>query len=236
MRFYVPPAAVDGGRVRFDQSQRHQLRDVLRVRPGTRVAAFDGSGVELELRLDDASLASAVITGRRCPTVEPVVCVTLYQSLLRAPAFDLVLQKATELGVARIVPAIARRCVARAALGERKRRWLEVVREAAEQSGRVRLPEVSPVVGLREAFSDATASEAWPALLWEEPGGRPLGRAWRAARRGEASLFIGPEGGFEEAEAREAEQAGLAITTLGTRVLRAETAAIVACALLLEEP
>lgn len=224
-RFYVPPEAVGGGRVAFSPAQRHQLRRVLRLRPGDRALAFDGSGAEYLVALEGPECATATILRRAQPAVESPVRLALYQALLKPPAFDLVLQKATELGAARIVPVLAQRCVARCVPGERKAHWWDVAREAAEQSGRVHVPEIAPAT----PFAAALASGPRPAILCDPSGPHPLAATPAAP---EVALFIGPEGGFTSEEIDAARQAGAIIASLGPRTLRAETAAVAGCALL----
>ncbi|MHB8618573.1 MAG: RsmE family RNA methyltransferase [Chloroflexota bacterium] len=220
-RFYV---RLEDGRAHFQPDQLHQLRNVLRLREGDRLAVFDGSGREWVARLagDHAELETEV-QGQ----VEPRIRLVLYQSLVRAPRLELVLQKGTELGVSAFVPFVSQRTVAS---GDHLGRWEAIVKEAAEQAGRRVTPAVCRPVSCEEAIRRAGGQEA--ALMpWEEAQGQRLADAYTGAD--DVGLIVGPEGGFTAGEVELARRAGVATVTLGPRVLRSETAAIVAAALLL---
>ena len=140
---------------------------------------------------------------------EPRLRLTLYQALIKAPRFDWVLEKGTEVGVSSFVPVVSSRSVVRPAEASASRleRWRRIVTEAAEQSGRSRVPQVSPPV----AFADAVASAPGLRLLpWENEANATLREALAAERPPEAiSLFIGPEGGFPMEEVEMARRQGV---------------------------
>jgi 16S rRNA (uracil1498-N3)-methyltransferase len=238
-RFFVPPAAIAGEWVTFDSEQAHQLRSVLRLRPGARVLALDDSGFEIEVELSEVERDSA--RGRACGRVtcrtEPALHLTLYQGVLKGDHMEWVLQKGTELGVSAFVPLLsARSVVAGVERIEKKRpRWERIIREAAEQSHRGRLPRLlAPLPFDRACQEIARAGDAaW--IPWEEAAGNSLVEALRAAASPppRAALLIGSEGGFEAAEVREAQAHGITPVTLGPRILRAETAALAAATLIL---
>lgn len=236
-RFFVPDGTLSGPEVNLHGDLAHRLARVLRLKRGDTVVLSEGGAVEYEVRLTDVSpkaVAAEIIAQRDAPA-EPDVQVVLYQSLIRANRFDLVLEKGTEIGVARFVPLIPSRGQIQddEASGNRMDRWHRVVVEAAEQSGRGRPPEVNPPAHFEEAVRSADGLRLFP---WEGEGGEPLGSYLRSLseRPESVSLFIGPEGGFEAAEVDSARNEGLKLVTLGPRILRSETAGIVAAAIVLD--
>jgi len=242
-RFFVPRSALSGDEVRLEGDLAHQLSRVLRLEAGAAVVLLDGSGLEYETRLDVVGphRVTATVVGRRLGQPEPRVRVVLYQSLVKGERFDWVLEKGTELGVAAFVPLLSRRNVVRAAPGRsgRPERWRRVVREAAEQCGRCVLPEILPAEGLNEALSEAADLRLLP---WEGEEALGLAVALQQARpaleaveRPTVAVLIGPEGDFAAEEVALAREAGAQVVSLGPRILRSETAGIVAAAAVLYE-
>lgn len=226
-RLFVEQVLAVGAQAGLDGPQAHYLGRVMRVGPGDAVILCDNVTGEWACRVTEA--------GKRHVTVavetmlrprEEVPDFTLCAALLKKDRFDLVLEKATELGVARIQPVLTRRCVADKLNLERAR---SILIEAAEQCARTALPELLPVVKLDALLKDWQADRAL--FFADENGGEPAAACFAAAP-GPAALLIGPEGGFDEAEraAIRALSQTRAIT-LGPRVLRGETAAIAATAL-----
>jgi 16S rRNA (uracil1498-N3)-methyltransferase len=211
---------------------------VLRLKRGDHVILTEGGPREYEVQLTAVSphAATAVLLREREAPREPSVEITLYPALIRANRFDLILEKCTEIGVVRFVPVIAARSQVQGngePSGTRNDRWQRIVVEAAEQCGRGRLPRVDQPLPFEDAVRGALGTKLLP---YEGERTQALGRYVRGlSRRPHAvSLFIGPEGGFEDAEVALARDAGAAIVSLGRRIMRAETAAIVASALTLE--
>lgn len=195
---------------------------------------LDNSGDECEVELTAFGRGGITcrVLARRAAPAEAGPRVTIYQCLLKGEKFGWVLQKATELGVAEIVPVVSERTVA--AEGKRER-WERIVREAAEQSCRARLPVLHDPIPWRAAVAHAAAAGS-PALVpWEEADpNTPLGPALSRARSAPgAGLFIGSEGGLTADEIALAGAAGIVAVSLGPRAFRAETAAVAALALLL---
>jgi 16S rRNA (uracil1498-N3)-methyltransferase len=217
------------------QSLRHQLVRVLRVQPGERILLLDGSGGEFvaELRQVDRQGVWADIVEQRSAAAEPLLHLTLYACALKADKAEWVLQKCTELGVSRFAPVISQRTIVRPAgeLLKKYARWQAIVREAAEQSGRARLPELAAPLAWEEAVAQASGPRA---VLWEEAAVDCAGLpAWAAGQHDQgriASLLVGPEGGLTADEVLLAQAHGWQAVTLGRRILRAETAAIAAVA------
>jgi 16S rRNA (uracil1498-N3)-methyltransferase len=232
-RFVVRPEAVEGGRVRFDADEAHHLARVLRLRPGALLEATDGVGRLYTVRLDGLSAGEAwgTVQASAAGAAESPCAVTLAAAVLKGERMAWLVQKATELGVARIVPMTTGRVVARPAadrLSGPHARWQRVAREAVKQCRRAVVPVVDPPRSLPEVLALVPEHEvAW--ALWE--GGPPLAEAARrVSRPRRLLLLVGPEGGFARAEVATAEAAGVGLVGLGPRILRAESAALAALA------
>jgi 16S rRNA (uracil1498-N3)-methyltransferase len=239
-RFFIPPAWIHGETVLLGDDVAHQLRHVLRLRPGARIVVLDDRGWEYEVELltVEHRAARGTICERRPASGEPSVQVTLAQALLKKDNFEWVLQKGTEIGVTRFVPLITARTVAAGDEGvspAKRERWARIVREAAEQSRRGALPVIEAPQSLSAALNlpaDLTL------IAWEEERAMSLRQALVPLRGTDApqvTIFIGPEGGFSAEEVAQARAGGAVAVTLGTRILRAETAATAAALLVLYE-
>ncbi len=214
--------------IRLDERESHHLRHVLRLKPGALVAVFDGTGIEYEgIVLETRERRVAVrIQARTVPSVESPLALTLAQALIKGEKFDLVVQKATELGVARIIPVLTRRAVVERYSPHRLQRWRRIALEAVKQSHRTRLVEVEEPQPVQALLEDLRA----PALFCSERGGLPLreiARQWGDVLPRQLTIFIGPEGGWADEEIEAARRAGAALLSLGPRVLRTETAGLV---------
>jgi 16S rRNA (uracil1498-N3)-methyltransferase len=233
-RLFVRPEAIERDHVRFDAAETRHLRRVLRLRPGAVVEATDGTGRLYTVRLLTLGrgAASGAIEARAEPARESPCAITLGQAVLKGDRMSWLVQKATELGVARIVPLLTARVVARPAAGERARqaRWQRIAREAVKQCGRLVVPPVEPPRDLAALLAEAPRPDAsW--LLWEG-GGEPVAAVARATPRPARLLvLVGPEGGFTRAEVALAEAAGVRLVSLGPRLLRGESAGVVGVAL-----
>lgn len=210
----------------------HQLRSVLRLQPGEQIHLLDnqGSSFLAEIEALDRGQAVGRVLAREAATGEPPVEVVLYQCALKADKFEWVLQKATEIGVTRFVPVISSRTIVRPAekIRNKYERWQAIIREAAEQSHRGRLPELADPLSWDEAVAQATGVRLLP---WEETSTTERLDAAVPGDGQSISLIIGPEGGISADEAALAFAAGWRGVSLGPRVLRAETAALVAAAI-----
>lgn len=234
-RFFVPPETLASSEITLGRDLAHRVGRVLRLQVGDRISLLNGLGREVEAEIlsisRDAVRARALAV--TCPKTEPRLHLVLYQALLPSDRFEWVLEKGTEIGVARFVPLVTTRCTARPPAGDlarRRGRWQAVVRAAAEQSHRALLPEVTAPATLQEALGDLSGSGL---LAWEESR-RPLKSALPELATGDAlALFVGPEGGFTFEEAEAAHAAGLTVVSLGPRILRAETAGPILAALAL---
>lgn len=225
-RIHLAPERIDGARGLLGPEARRYLADVLRLAPGARIEVFDGRGGRYDARIEEGF--EAVRLGPREDVPAPEVEIALLAALAKGEKMDLVVQKATELGVARILPFAAERSVVRldASRGEeRAARWRRIAEEAARQSGRADVPEVRPPVPLAQALVDLAPGTR--AFVFHPGRGRV-----DAGAAASVAAVVGPEGGLTEAELRDCEAAGALRASLGPRTLRAETAAIVAVALL----
>lgn len=231
-RFFLPALLPKVDEIVSLAPIHRQLHSVLRVQPGVQIIVLDNEGQErlMEILSVERRDTTARVAEIRPAPAEPAVAVTLYQCLLKTDKFEWILQKATELGVAAIVPVSSQRTVVRlgTALSNKQMRWDAIVREAAEQSGRGNLPLVAPATLFAEAVASASGTRLLP---WEEGEANPgplaaLGQIKEPVEQ--VSILIGPEGGLEAAEVQQAIDAGWQVVTLGNRILRAETAALAA--------
>jgi 16S rRNA (uracil1498-N3)-methyltransferase len=221
-------------KVTFGGDQARQIRKVLRLREGDRVLALDGAGSEYVVRLRAVSerQTTGLVEERRPSAREPSVPIWLYLGVLKGAKFELVLQKCTEIGVRGFVPVVTARSVSAEPGSSRQRRFETIVREAVEQSRRGMLPIVSQPVSYPEAVRQARA-KGTSILLWEAERSLGLPEVIRDVPNGSVCLLVGPEGGFTEDEVARAQDAGVRVAGLGPRILRSETAAIAASALVL---
>ncbi|MFS0848451.1 16S rRNA (uracil(1498)-N(3))-methyltransferase [Novosphingobium panipatense] len=226
-RLFVPGPLTEGEQITIEGQQAHYLGRVMRVSAGDAVIACDNRTGEWACEVVSAGKRDVLLDVRKLLRArEDVPDFVLCAALLKKPNYDLVLEKATELGVSAVQPLITRRCVADKLNPERA---LAIVIEAAEQCARTALPRVESVVRLEAMLRDW--SDTRTLFFADEQGGAPAAATF-AANPGPAALLVGPEGGFDEDERAliHALPQARAIT-LGPRILRAETACISATAL-----
>ncbi len=238
-RFFVSPDVIHADLVRLDDADLiHQIGRVLRLRAGSRVLLLDGLGTAYVVTLTDVGrgLVTGQIEQRVAASGEPSLELTLYVGLMRAERFEWVLQKGTELGVTTFVPVQFSRSQAADQVSDRKQaRWQRIVREAAEQACRGRLPVLLPLMSLEQACAAAAQAEL-ALLLWE--GKAPALRSTlriQPAVPTSVAVLSGPEGGITPAELTSTAGHGIISISLGPRILRAETAPIAASAAILYE-
>jgi len=231
-RFFVPPGEIRDGTVRFSAAQAHQIGRVLRLKPGDPIRVFDGTGREIRAELLTASPSSAlarVLEERTLPASRGIR-ITLGQVAPRGSHMDLIVAKATELGVARIALLETAHSVMRGA--GRLERWRRIAAEAAEQCGRSEIPELAILGGLPPFLASRPSAE--PLLLLDAGAEAvPLSAACGALAGATAlSLLVGSEGGFDPEEVARCRAAGAVPAWLGPRLLRSETAALAALAVI----
>ena len=244
-RFFIDPPA--GTTVTLTGDSAAHISKSLRMAVGDTLVLCDGAGTDYaaEISAMDRNTVTAEITGRTASIGEPDVRIVLFQGLPKGDKMDWIVQKAVELGAAEIVPFAAARSVSRLDDdGARKKtaRWQKIADEAAGQCQRGRLPQVAVRVSYTEALRRAAArrsSDLWlraaacdRIFFCYEGGGAGL-RTLLAERPGSVAVFVGPEGGFAPEEVAQAEAAGAVRVTLGTRILRTETAPLAALSAIL---
>ena len=234
-RFYIPPEQWNPDDLFLEAGEAHHCIDVLRLDTGARVVVFDGKGMEVTAEIVGAEKGRVSLRGVIKAKTDRLTCsITLAQAIPKGKNMDLIVQKATELGVGRIIPLLSERTVVHLdshELEKKKEKWKQVIIEAAKQSGQNWLPEVATPVGAKQFFAmfaeyelpfiaslhtDARSFKKVLANFREQHGRRPHS----------ALMVIGPEGDFTPAETSWAKSAGCIPVSLGPIVLRAETAAI----------
>lgn len=230
-RFFVDPALPAAGSTNHAELV-HQWHRVLRLVPGDELVLLDGIGTAFRIRLSTLSAKTATwdIVERMPASGEPTLHVTLAAAVIRPERYEWLLQKATEIGVAAFVPLLCERTRVDAGVTPNKlTRWERIISEAAEQSCRGTLPTLAPAIRLTDLIVPPDAAVYW---LHEGSGTQPL-RHIPAVPGRPIWILSGPEGGFSPAEqAWMAQQPDWHATGLGQRILRAETAPLVAATML----
>lgn len=237
-RFFLPQSSFGSGQVSLPEAVQHQIKNVLRMAAGEQVIALDPQGMEyrLELVLAPEGNFTGKILSKEMNQAEARTRITLCLPLTQREKFEWVLQKGTEAGVAVFQPLVTQRSLVQdGGLLEKKRvRWEAIIREAAEQCGRGRLPELKETLSLRAALQSLPETHDRSLAAWVDERQIGLENALAGFTPGDAlALFIGPEGGFDSAEVEAMHAVGVQPFSLGARVLRMETAAILASALAL---
>lgn len=240
-RFFLPPAVFDAGEILFPQETARQISRVLRLKPGARVIALDNRGQQADVEL--SAVEPDRVAGRVLQVSpaggEPRARLTLFLGLTQREKFEWMLQKCTEIGAAAFVPLVTQRSLVQDGREvERKReRWEAILREAAEQCGRGRIPELRPAQSWAAALRAVNKDHDLALAAWEGEHALRLRNALGGLKQHAAprlAVLIGPEGGLSEEEISAASAAGVRAVSLGQRILRMETAAVVATALALD--
>jgi len=237
-RFYIPQEQIKGKQIIITGSDVNHIKNVLRLKVGAEITVFDSSQkVYLcKLREFNREFIRGIITSQIHEDTELKADITLAQCLPKARKMDLIVQKATELGANRIIPVISERSVPRIEdKAERKTaHWQKIAQEAAEQSGRTKVPQILPLVSLSELVKSASDYDL--ALIpWEGERENTIKKVLTTSRHNSLIIVIGPEGGFSQAEIKIAQENGFIPISLGKRILRCETAALTCLALLASE-
>jgi 16S rRNA (uracil1498-N3)-methyltransferase len=229
-RFIVGSEALSGSRAILTGSELHHLR-VRRLRPGSEVVLCDARGQQRHgvVLTIDRHLAVIGLTSTPPQQRESPLQLVLAQALLKADKLDLVIEKATELGVSGLVFFTCERSSDRVTT-DRQARWNRIARSATKQCQRSVVPSISGPISFNELLSQHTA--ALQLLFWEEaPAGSLTAAQTECPRADSVQVVVGPEGGFSAVEVQRAAAAGFRPVSLTARILRAETAAMVAVAL-----
>lgn len=232
-RFYVPSEQVSSDRIHILGSDAAQIMTVLRMKPGENIEIFDSLGNIYLSRIKETGKekVSCIVIEKKREDIESKIDATLAQCLPKGKKMDLIIQKATELGVNSIIPVMSERSVPK--IEEKAERkidhWQKIAKEAAEQSGRSIIPRISPLSRFDDIIKSAKSYEL--ALIpWESEQKNSLKTILKGIQAnlltGKLLILIGPEGGFSVPEVNKAVRSGFKSITLGKRILRTETAAI----------
>ncbi|NBJ02341.1 16S rRNA (uracil(1498)-N(3))-methyltransferase [Lachnospiraceae bacterium] len=238
-RFFIQHSQIQGSRLYVEGTDVNHIKNVLRMKRGDQVMVSDGEGMQylcaLESFTDGLVWFEIVDTWKENRELSSKLY--LFQGLPKSDKMELIIQKATELGVYEVVPVVTGRTVVR--LDEKKAqkktaRWNAIAESAAKQSGRSRIPRVREAMTFSEALASAGELDVLLIPYEKAEGMEATRQVIEGIRPGQSvGIFIGPEGGFEEAEVEQAVALGAAPVTLGRRILRTETAGFVMLSMLL---
>jgi 16S rRNA (uracil1498-N3)-methyltransferase len=232
--FYVPPERIANGRFILEGEEAHHLLHVRRCKPGMIIRIFDGTGKSYSVEIDQVSktgLSGAIVSEETAASTP--VALHLYQAVPKGDRFDWLVEKAAEAGVKSIIPLITGRSVITEISPQKLERWRRLSKAASQQSARADMLEIADPLALTAALTDVNEA-ALNIIPWESEDTGTVADAI-AARSSftDANVFIGPEGGFTLQEIEAAKAKGVAPVTLGARILRAETAGLLASILVL---
>lgn len=232
-RFFLPASHIHNAQAVIDGTEFHHLRHVLRLQVGDGVFLCDERGTEYQGTIATLSPTSAEVNITHLTSATPRLSLTLAQGFLKGQKMDLVIEKTTELGVSRIIPLVTKFTVAQLREGhfqDRLLRWHRIAQSAVKQSGSP-VPQLEPPQSFAE-FLHSVPDDTPTLLLYEKEQRETLKHfAARHPQLSALSVIVGAEGGFAEEEVEHGRQAGCHVLSLGSHVLRAETASIVAVAL-----
>jgi 16S rRNA (uracil1498-N3)-methyltransferase len=232
-RIFSPTPIVSGTEVELSNTAAQHVARVLRLRAGDSIMLFDGSGGEhaASLTLVDKRSVRAIVGDASFPAAESALDVTIWHGLCRGTRMDYVMQKSTELGATRIQPMLTSRCVVKLdeqRTAKRLEHWQSIAISAAEQSGRCVIPQIDKPASIESLMRDAEAADL--RIIFDTEGDLAISELPTDAQS--IVVCCGPEGGFSPDELRLAESAEFLRICLGPRVLRTETAPVVALSLL----
>ncbi len=229
-RFFALVDSFENGQVRLDTDETHHLRDVLRLHIGDEISVFDGKGREYRCAINEIEKKrseATVIEEIEPSSPESPLEIAVAATILNAEKYDLIIQKAVELGVTRLIPINTIRCEVKLKDAEKRMaRWSRIAMEATKQSGRAKLMLIGEPTAFESLIADPAVEN--PVLFSERDG---VDFSTVTAGKKITALF-GPKGGWDDSELEAAARAGISIVTLGGRILRAETASIAITAIL----
>ena len=229
-RFFAPVNSFENGSIHLDEDETRHLRDVLRLHVGDEVSVFDGEGREYHCSIVEIGkkVSDVVIVEETQPSSpESPLEITVAATILNGEKYDLIIQKAVELGVVRLVPLTTMRCDVKLNDAEKRlSRWRRIAMEATKQSGRAKLMHIGEPTAFRGLIAESKGENL---VLFSERDGVDF--SGLAGNKKITALF-GPKGGWDDSELAAAAKSGINIVTLGGRILRAETASIAITAIL----
>ena len=234
-KFFVPAGQIVGNRVTLTGSDISHIRTVLRLKVGAFIQVIGGSDKLLTVRLVEVKakeIQGEVISSEKFD-VESPLSVHLGLALTKGNKFDATLRKSVELGACSITPLTTERCVVKThQVGIKIERWKKIALESSKQCGRIQVPLVANGIETLEIFCRNSGDRDLKLVFWEMEGGKSLQDLKLSRIPRSVTVLIGPEGGFSSAEIEKTREYGFQTVSLGPRILRAETAPIVALALL----
>jgi 16S rRNA (uracil1498-N3)-methyltransferase len=234
-RFFLAPELFTTNEIHLPADISRQIERVLRLRVGETITLLNNQAVEFQAILTEVNdRKSVAVVVQKAPTAgEPRIKLTMLVSLTQREK----LQKCTEIGVSSFVPFTSSRSLVQKPeeVEAKYPRWRKIIQEAAEQSRRGRIPELLPAVRLREILIKQQLNDSLKIALWEDEIKTTLKQTLFGFQGEKITVAIGPEGGFSEEELRECTRMGFVSASLGKRILRMETSAIVAAGLVLYE-
>ncbi|MDF1578707.1 MAG: 16S rRNA (uracil(1498)-N(3))-methyltransferase [Desulfurivibrionaceae bacterium] len=234
-RFNVSPNDIEDSEATLRGSEAHHLRDVLRLKPGARITLFDGTGATYEGKIDRLSGDTVTVRiEKKNEADDNRPRLHLGQALITGKKIDLVVQKATELGIASITPFTSAYCSAKEPSANKRERWLRIAMESCKQCNRAVPPKIEPPINIKDCFEKAAGCDL-KIVFWEEKADLNLKDIEKRIDREQprsAFYLIGPEGGLTDDEVAAAKEYGFLSVTLGRQIMRAETASIAAGAVL----
>jgi 16S rRNA (uracil1498-N3)-methyltransferase len=235
--FFADPSRISGSRAVLEGAEAAHVKNVMRLKRGDRVGLVDGTGYEYGAVIDRIvpGQVELTLTGRQAAPGRPAIPVHVAQGCLKEKKMDRSVRQLSELGVARWIPFICERAVARpeaGRVGYRQERWRKIAVESLKQCRRGDLMAIEALSSFEQVLEISRACDL-RIIFWERST-EPLSASRIQGAAGPLSsvmVVLGPEGGFSEQEVRAAEAAGFVSASLGPRILRAETAAVCACAI-----
>jgi 16S rRNA (uracil1498-N3)-methyltransferase len=234
-RFNISPGDIDGSTATLTGSEAHHLRDVLRLKPGNRITLFDGTGTTYEGEINLLTNDAVIVRIDKINSEDnsrPQL--HLGQALITGKKIELVVQKATELGISSLTPFTSTFCSTREPSPSKQERWQRIAMESCKQCNRASPPDIKPLTTIKECLQEAAQHEL-KIIFWEETADLTLRDIEsKIKKESPRSVFFmtGPEGGLADDEIATAKQHGFLSVTLGKQILRAETASLAAAAIL----
>jgi len=238
-RFFIPPDLFHTPEIILPKDVSQQISRVLRLKVGSEVLLLDGQGFEYKAQLCQISDTQCTVqtSSKNAARGEPLTNLTLIIGLTQREKFELILQKCTEIGVSQIIPVVTSRTLIQKPedVVDKFPRWRKIMQKAAEQSRRGVIPTLAPPIRYSDSLMQAQSNPSLKLVLWEEEMDLSIKLQLKSFTGTHVMLIVGPEGGLSQDEVDAARQMGFTPVSLGKRILRMETAAILAAGLVIYE-